>query len=100
MSVGAYAGMTNATAKINEAIDRVLTAGSGILWMPGSWNIAGQLSFFKSGVSRLNMKMLGVGEAIQLNSSLTNQIALRIGDGTNAVRDIEIGDLFLNHAGT
>lgn len=101
--VGAQVSDTNHSSFINTAIDRLITAGGGTLWLPpmsGDYKIGTTINLHKTGVTASYLQVKGVGQKARLRWLNTTGDMFIIGDGTNPVYYVTLENLYLYQTGT
>ena len=100
--LGAQASDTNHSPMINAAIDRLITAGGGTLWLPpisGDWKIGTAISCHKTGYTGSYLKVRGLGDKARLKWLNTTGDMIQIGNGTNPVYYVTLENLYLYAGG-
>ncbi|AOO81668.1 hypothetical protein [Bosea vaviloviae] len=97
---GAAAADANHASAINSCIDRVITNGGGIAWLPPiapgvDWKIGGPIYGHKTGVTGSRVKIQGVGQQARLKVTAAGGDVFVVGDGTNPVYYVYLRDLYI-----
>ena len=87
-------------AAINTSIDKVITGGGGIVWLPCmapgvDWKLGGGINLHKTGVVSSRLKLQGVGHQARLTWLPNTGDVILIGDGTNPVYYVYLRDIYL-----
>ena len=91
--LGAKAGDASHHVIINMAIERLIAAGGGTLWMPpvaGGWRLGSTIICHKASQQSSHLKIAGVGDKPIVRWLPTTGDMFAIGDGANPVYDVVI----------
>ncbi|HEY0958388.1 MAG TPA: hypothetical protein VGE05_03840, partial [Novosphingobium sp.] len=97
MIPGFTANASNHSIYINQAIDRVITAGGGMVLISGltEWKIGSQIVCHKSGYQSSHLLLRGGGEKSIMNWQNTTGNMIVIGNGSNPVYDVTLENFYL-----
>jgi hypothetical protein len=96
---GALSADASHHAVINACIDKVITGGGGIVWMPpiaGEWKIGGPINLFKTGVTGSYLKFQGIGEKVRMKRLNATGDIFVVGDGATPVYYVHLKNILLN----
>jgi len=99
---GALSTDANHSPVINTAIDRLISAGAGTLWLPpmaGDWKIGSTINCHKAGYTGSYLKIKGAGDKAKLKWLNSTGDMIAIGDGINPVYYVDLEDLYLYAGG-
>lgn len=99
--LGAQSTDTDHANSWNSAIDRLIVAGGGTLWLPkiqNNWKLGSVINCHRTGYQSSHLAIRGVGDKPIISVLSSTADVFAVGDGTNPVYDVLLENFYIEAA--